>query len=304
MESDKKIFTVGVVPEHFSLPFQLAKGKGIWSKHQLEVITIEHPRGTGSMCRALRTGELDVAVALTEGVITDIVTNGPGIKILATYVASPLHWAIVVNPELYQQGLYKNGVADLKGKTFGISRFGSGSHLMTYLLADQNHWNPTTDLKFKPLGGLNDLLQGIKTNQAEAFLWETFTTKPSCDEGLVKKIGEVVTPWSCFVIAIRSELLENPNHRESIKRFLTAIQEASLEFKKTEKSLKYISKESKLSTEDSKKWFDQVEFSYDGKVPLKMLKDVLEILTKTGIIKNPAAVQLTDLYDSHLTKVQ
>lgn len=31
------------------------------------------------MCRALRNGELDIAVALTEGIVSDIVSNGTSI---------------------------------------------------------------------------------------------------------------------------------------------------------------------------------------------------------------------------------
>jgi len=293
MEDKLSSFTVGVVPEHFSLPWQLAKGKGIFKKYNVEVTTVEHPRGTGSMCRSLRNGELDIAVALTEGVIADIVTAGPGIKILATYVQSPLHWAVVVDPlSSFQK------IDELQGTTFGISRFGSGSHLMTFLMGNERHWNMEKDIKFEPKGGLMDLLGGIKDHTIDSFLWETFTTKPYMDQGLVRKIGEVVTPWPCFVIAARAELMKT--HKESLLRLLAAIQEACVEFKKTEKSLKYISKESKLSLEDSKTWFDQVEFS-NGKVSKKVLQDAVQTLTKTGVLK--ANVDILQLCEDSITSM-
>eukprot|EP01114_Cavostelium_apophysatum_P010945 TRINITY_DN25104_c0_g1_i2.p1 TRINITY_DN25104_c0_g1~~TRINITY_DN25104_c0_g1_i2.p1 ORF type:complete len:232 (-),score=29.29 TRINITY_DN25104_c0_g1_i2:2-664(-) len=177
-------FTVGVVPEHFSLPWQLGKGQGIFSKHGVEVETVQHPRGTGSMCRALRAGELDVAVALTEGVIADLVNNGPAFKITATYVQSSLHWAVVVAPA----SSIRN-IADLKGKKFGISRYGSGSHLMAYVMADDRRWDAATDLQFEVKGGLQDLIGGLQDHSTDAFMWETFTTKPYMDQNLVRKVG-------------------------------------------------------------------------------------------------------------------
>ncbi len=42
-------------------------------------------------------------------------------------------WGIFVHPDAKDI----QSVSDLKGKTVGISRFGSGSHLMSFVLADQ-----------------------------------------------------------------------------------------------------------------------------------------------------------------------
>jgi hypothetical protein len=184
---------------------------------------------------------------------------------------------------------------------------------MTYLLANDRNWSAQTDVILKPLGGLGDLLDGIKTGAADSFLWETFTTKPYCDQGLVRfvhevapvisfrKVDEVVTPWPCFVVAVRSELLSS--QRPALKKLLSAIQESCSEFKKTSKSLKYISKESKLSLEDSKTWFDQVEFSYDGKISRKVLRDAVDVLSKIGVLKGAASVELNSLYDEQIANV-
>ncbi len=73
------------MPEHFSIPFFLGVEKGLFLTKGIEVLLYkargdfvflwqlnihEYPRGTGSMCRGLRNNEIDIAVALTEGVIT------------------------------------------------------------------------------------------------------------------------------------------------------------------------------------------------------------------------------------------
>jgi hypothetical protein len=53
-------------------------------------------------------------------------------------------------------------------------------------------------------GGIKAIVNGT----ADYFLWEYFTTKPFVDKGLLKRIGKISTPWPCFVLAIRNEILE------------------------------------------------------------------------------------------------
>jgi hypothetical protein len=36
----------------------------------------------------------------------------------------------------------------------------------------------------------------------------TFMTKPLVDKGIFRRIGDCPTPWPCFVIAVRDEILE------------------------------------------------------------------------------------------------
>jgi hypothetical protein len=61
------VLRIGVVPEHFSTPFHLGLDRNVFVDRDIPVDIIEYPRGTGSMCTALRDNHLDVAVALTEG---------------------------------------------------------------------------------------------------------------------------------------------------------------------------------------------------------------------------------------------
>lgn len=77
----------------------------------------DYPRGTGSMTAALRDGTLDVAVALTEGLVAgicflspDLLKAGPCYHIVGEYVHSPLNWGIAVHPDSNIKS-----VADLEG---------------------------------------------------------------------------------------------------------------------------------------------------------------------------------------------
>ncbi len=44
-------------------------------------------------------------------------------------------------------------------------------------------WNPETDVKFAVKGNIQQLCDGVNDNSTDAFMWETFTTKPYHDKG-------------------------------------------------------------------------------------------------------------------------
>lgn len=130
------------VPEHFNLPWHLAKERGLFDKHGVDVEFIEEPLGTGAMVEKVRMprrlsrallpsrptscdhrqttciyswrclisispqnsiliprnaqlekGDVDVIVALTEGLVLKIL-QGSDMRLLGTYVGSPLCWAV------------------------------------------------------------------------------------------------------------------------------------------------------------------------------------------------------------------
>lgn len=68
---------------------------------------------------ALKDGEIDISIALTEALITGIAKKVADFKIVGTYVTSPLNWAVIVGKD---SGYEKIG--DLRGEKIGISRIG------------------------------------------------------------------------------------------------------------------------------------------------------------------------------------
>lgn len=84
---------------------------------------------------------------------------------IPTQTLSQYHYSNTPNVDVFVK------ISDLKGKAFGISRFGSGSHLMVSLLATSRHWNTETDIKYEVKGGLSDLVNGITDKSTDSFLW-------------------------------------------------------------------------------------------------------------------------------------
>ena len=122
---------IGGVPEHFNLPWRLAIEENAFRDLGVKLHWSDMGGGTGQMVRGLENKSIDIAILLTEG-ITKAVLEGLDAKIIQVYVTTPLHWGIHVP---YQSNIQK--MNDLKDKVFAISREGSGSHLMSFVKADQ-----------------------------------------------------------------------------------------------------------------------------------------------------------------------
>ncbi len=250
----KKI-KIGGVPEHFNLAWYLSLKSGAYKNANINLRWKDYFGGTGQMNKALRDGEIDMAVILAEGIIKDIIDGNPS-KIVQNFVSSPLIWGIHVAAD----SNYKK-VSDLKGKKAAISRYGSGSHLMAYINAQKEGWNLETDLKFEVIKDLEGAINGLTNGDADYFMWEKFTTKPIVDQGVFKRIGNCPTPWPCFVIAVRNEVLEN--EPETIGAILNIINETTSNFKNIPDIDETISKRYLQKIEDVREWLSITEWSQE-----------------------------------------
>lgn len=271
---------IGGVPEHFNLPWRLAIEEGRFREIGLDLHWSDMGGGTGQMIRGLETGSLDIAVLLTEG-ITKAILEGLDAKIIQVYVTTPLHWGIHVPANSSIQK-----VDELRDKTFAISREGSGSHLMTFVKASQEGWE-TANLRFNVVGDIYGGLWALENNEAQGFLWEKYTTFPYTEQGKCKYIDEVVTPWPCFVIAVRNEVLEK--HGDLLKRMCEIVNKKALEVKKDEDSVEVISWRYNLRSGQVENWLIETDWNYDGiEFPLAFDK-VIRYLSKLDLLKEEDA---------------
>jgi ABC-type nitrate/sulfonate/bicarbonate transport system substrate-binding protein len=217
----KTIKIVGV-PEHFNLPWLLAIQQGTFAQVGIDLKWTDIPEGTGKMCQMLRDNEADIAVILTEGIVKDI-THGNPSSIIQIYVESPLIWGIHVGARSnYHQ------LADLEDTKVAISRYGSGSHLMAYINAQNENWNTET-LQFEIVNTIDGAVDALTEGSADYFMWEHFMTKPLVDKGIFRRVADCPTPWPCFVIAVRNEFLAN--NEQAVRTLLTSINKTTSEFK-------------------------------------------------------------------------
>lgn len=279
----KKV-NIGGVPEHFNLAWYLTLKNGEYKAEDINLRWHDYYGGTGDMCKALRSGDIDIAVILTEGIIKDIIDGNPS-SIVQTFVKTPLIWGIHVA----DKSNFKT-IDDIRGTRAAISRYGSGSHLMAYINAQNNNWNLDTDLNFEVIKNLNGAVEGLTNGDADYFMWEKFTTKPIVDEGVFRRIGECPTPWPCFVIAVRNEFIEN--NKEELKTILDIINTTTSDFKSIPSIDRTIANRYDQEIEDVQEWLSLTEWSQEL-IDTKTINNVQEQLFNLDII--PKKVDYTDL---------
>src|SRR5438045_4514039 len=136
-------------------------------------------------------------------------------------------WAISTGPERKIEG-----IKDLRGKKMGVSRIGSGSYVMGFVLADQQGWlgeEASQPFEIVPLQTFEKLREAVNTEKADFFMWEHFTSKRYHDLGVIKRIGEIYTPWSSWKIVASTETVPEPEKDERIKEL----------FEKLDKGIEY-----------------------------------------------------------------
>lgn len=250
----KKV-NIGGVPEHFNLAWYLTLKNGEYKEEGINLRWHDYYGGTGAMCKGLRDGDIDIAVILTEGIIKDIIAGNPS-KIVQTFVQTPLIWGVHVA----HKSDYKTN-EDLKGTKAAISRYGSGSHLMAYINAQNNNWNLDTDLDFEVIKNLNGAVEGLTNGDADYFLWEKYTTKPIVDDGIFRRIDDCPSPWPCFVIAVREDFIEN--HTDDLKTILEIINATTSEFKDIPSIDRMIANRYEQQIEDVQDWLAITEWSQE-----------------------------------------
>lgn len=265
--------TIAGVPEHFNLPWHLCIENNAFNQQDIDLQWTDVPEGTGKLCQMLRNGETDIAVILTEGIVKDIVAGNPS-KIVQIYVQSPLIWGIHVAANSPYQT-----TDDLENKIVAISRFGSGSHLMAYVQAQEEKWN-TANLRFEVVNTLDGAVEALTEGRADYFMWERFMTKPIVDKGIFRRMGDCPTPWPSFVIAVRNEVLETKG--EAIAKVLEIINSITVNFKQLPGIDKTLAERYGQKIDDINEWLKLTRWSQ--KKPDKITFDnIQEQLLELGI---------------------
>lgn len=270
-----KTIRLGGVPEHFNLPIHLAMENGSFEGRGVKIEWTTFRGGTGQMTSALRNGEVDACILLTEGIIKDIIAGNKS-KIISGYVNTPLIWGIHTgkdNPLTHRKEIYD--------KQYAISRFGSGSHLMAIVDANTNDHKLSRD-QFSIIKNLDGALESLAEQATDVFYWEKYTTKPYVDSGQLRRIGQFITPWPCFMIAATEDILER--EPESIIRMLRTIHDSCDTFMQTDDYIPIVAERFEQRLKDVERWYHATEWAIHGWVSDKMLRSVLHNLKLAEII--------------------
>ncbi|GAB1313753.1 Periplasmic binding protein-like II [Madurella fahalii] len=303
---------IGFVPEHFSTPLYFAK------KHYgLDAELIPFPSGTGHMVTALRGGEIDVGIGLTEGWVAGLgkaqgSEGDGGYRLVGTYVETPLCWAISTGADRAEI----RTVDSLNGAKIGVSRIGSGSYVMGYVLADECSWLfPTAGVgtdseqespysEFVVLNTFENLRKAVNSGEADFFMWEYFTSKRYYDSGEIRKVGEIYTPWSSWKIVASTSLLgggggdgDGTSLDPRVDDLLDKLNLGIKHFNENkDEAVKYISTELDYSEDDAREWLGTVKFSERTQgVDPKVISSTARTLYKAAVLVEGKGMKPEDM---------
>ncbi|ODA79848.1 hypothetical protein RJ55_05445 [Drechmeria coniospora] len=277
---------IGFVPEHFSTPLYFAQ-----KHHGLDATLIPFPSGTGHMVTALRAGEIDAGIGLTEGWIAGLGKEGiegdGGYRLVGTYVDTPLCWAISTGAKRPEM----TSVDALRGRKIGVSRIGSGSYVMGFVLADQQGW--LTNAAQPPyadtvvLNNFESLRNAVNAGDADFFMWEHFTSKKHYDAGEIRRLGEIYTPWSSWKIVASTDLAPRDGAVDArIETLFEKLDQGVAHFNKNEEeAVEYISTCLGYTEPDAREWLKTVKFPSNTKgVQPGVVTNCVAILRKAGVL--------------------
>lgn len=291
-DSDMEHVRIGGVSEHFNRPVLRAKENGLFQANRIQLDWKPCSGGTGQLMQKLQNGDLDLAIALTEGIVNhslqSIAKNHAEqnpeqdeITIVSPYIATPLTWAVIVGHDQPHER-----TRDLEGLPVAVSRMGSGSHLMSVVLAERENWKKE-NMEFVVQGDFMALRKSVNkpvhAGGAGFFLWEYFTTKPFADANEVRMIDTIRTPWPCFMIAARKQWAKQ--NRDLLNKVLSTLRQSCLEFVNDPvAAVREIQTHYGLTAEDARGWLKSVGFAQEGAVEEDEIVSAIRGLHQVNVI--------------------
>jgi NitT/TauT family transport system substrate-binding protein len=142
-------------------PFIVAVEKGFFRMENLNVEFVPF-QGGPNLVKAVIAGEVLLGAAGS----TDILVfreAGMPLKMVATHTEGN-HFTFNVAPDV-------GNVAELKGKSIGVTSVGATTWVFARMVAKAQGWDPDRDVKIVGLGGLNAQLAALSRKEIHAFVW-------------------------------------------------------------------------------------------------------------------------------------
>ncbi len=280
-----KSLVVGGVPEHFNLPWHLANATGSFHRTGTDLDWRDQKSGTGQMMAALAEDELDIAVALTDGTIKAIAEGNPS-RIVRLYTTSPLQWGV----HTAAAGPIDDETQITSDHRFAISRFGSGSHLMAFVLADRLGLPQPTEESFVVVGTIGGARESLLAGDSEIFLWDRFMTSPLVEAGDFTRTGMQPTPWPSFTIAVRNDVLAERADEVRAVLAVAATWAKTFEALPVTEAASAVSKHHHLDPTVAAEWFGATSWAGNETFDRDIIEDAAATLLQLGVLAKPVAV--------------
>jgi NitT/TauT family transport system substrate-binding protein len=195
---------------------------GLWRKHGVDVRTIYLSSGT-LMAQTLSSGDIGIAGFDTPAML-HLALAGHSLKVIAVPI-NRLEPFFVVRNNIKTP-------ADLKGKKVTISRFGSGSDIMTRVALRYWKLDPEKDVSFFQSGNTPTRTAALIAGHMDAALVSSTGVAKIVATGccrVLADLSELPLDFANYGVVVSGALLKN--QRDNVKRFLQAIIEGIHTFK-------------------------------------------------------------------------
>jgi len=257
------------------LPTMIAEKKGFYAKHALAPEHVLVPCAIAT--NALLSEDLDYAVCTGPGIAGAI--KGLPIKLIMT-TQDKLGYLLLVKSNVQK-------LTDLRGKTIGISTFGSQLYLTTVTLLRRAGMEPGKDVNLLPAGDNTARIAGMDGGKLDA----VFVSSPADIFGM--KRGYKVLLWSRdhvpltqnAIVVTDKKLKQSPDQvKQTIKGSIEALRFIR---EHQEESVGIAAKWLKLDLAISRAAFDNYLpcYSADGSLTDQALKDLIQYELDRGTVK-------------------
>lgn len=166
---------------------------------------------------------------------------------------------------------------------------------MGFVLADTHNWlscptsSASAPFDIVPLQTFEKLREAVNDKTVDFFMWEHFTSKRYYDNGEIKRIGEIYTPWPSWHIVARNNVLGD----RRIDDLFARLNEGIKYFRQhQDEAVKHISTELEYSAEDAQEWLKTVQFATDVRgVSGTVVGRTVDVLVNAGVLKLGVGVE-------------
>jgi len=251
----------------------MAKDSGAFDKYGIQADLIFISSGP-VVVQALIGGDLQAGSGATNAVINAILNGAPIIGVAAT-ANRPYH-RLFVQPDI-------NRLEDLKGKTLGVTRFGSITDNLTRILLRKSGLEGAVSVR--QMGGTIEVSAAFQNRVIAGAVTSDLRVSPPSQAKILTRLIDLGIPYSMNMIAVsRDYLRRNP---ETVERMVRAYADGvAFMNRQKEQALKIIAKYARLT--DSKMIEDHYSDSvtYLDRIPKadpEAVQTILEFMGKKGI---------------------
>jgi NitT/TauT family transport system substrate-binding protein len=253
-------------------------------------------QGGPALLKAVLAKQIDLGVSGATDVPVFRATGAP-----VRYVASQVdrnHFTFNVAPGIAT-------LADLKGKSIGVTGVGATTWISAVLLARREGWDPERDVKIVALGGLDAQLAALARGEIHAFVWGDggVVAELAGKSRVLFRFDSVMPKWISQAYYATDDTIKSA--RDPLARTLTALYQAVRFIRDSPKEAGAIAARTLKWSEDAVAHAHQLSgplLSVDGSINVEAIEVMQTTLLDLKVQKQ--RVPSADLYTTEFTPVR